>query len=145
MLHTNLTNRHKLIFCLAILLILISPFYIWGNLNNIDNDDFKNISESSDLHLVYVGRPTCEICVDFKPKLEHLASKRFINFDYYNTDEFKKNNSDELKEFLKKTDISYVPVVIAVKNGEVIERFDSKDGIKEIDNFIKNNIWDLRF
>lgn len=145
MIFKDVVKKYKLIFLIIILVILISPFYIWGNFKSIDNNDFEKISNSNHLHLVYIGRPTCGACVQFKPKLEELANKRFINFDYYNTDEFKKNNMNELEEFLKKTDVSYVPTVIAIKNGQIIERFDSKEGIKEIDKFIKNNVWDLRF
>ncbi|HFL2423772.1 TPA: thioredoxin family protein [Clostridioides difficile] len=141
----NFFNRYKILLLLVVLVILISPFYIWGNLKSIDNNSFENISKSDKLNLVYIGRPTCGVCVEFQPKLEQLAKKRFINIYYYNTDEFKKNKSNELKKFFKKTDVSYVPVIIVTKQGKIIERFDSKQGIKKIDNFVKNNIWNLRF
>lgn len=142
----EIVKKYKLIFLIIILVMLISPFYIWGNFRSIDNNDFEKISASNDLHLVYIGRPTCGACAELQPKLKKLANKRFINFNYYNTDEFKKNNKDELEAFLKKTDVSYVPVVIAIKNGKIVERFDSKEGVQvqEIEKFIKNNIWDLR-
>ncbi|MDR1773820.1 MAG: thioredoxin family protein [Clostridioides sp.] len=139
----NEKNKFVILLLIIILLVIcIIPFLLLGKIKEISALTLKNEKEYK---LIYIGRDTCHQCVSFKPKLETIIKSNLINIDYYNTDKARKNNIENLNQFLDDTKIDSVPTVIVVNKGTVIKKFDGNTDVEELSKYIKDNIWSLRF
>ena len=104
--------------------------------------------------VVYLGFPECPWCQAYVPYVEEVAKKVGIDKVYYfNIKEDRKNNTEEYQKIVKILDVYlpnddegnkriYVPAIIIVQNGKIIEFDDetSKDtkGYKTPEEYWKN-------
>lgn len=91
---------------------------------------------------VYFGRNTCPFCYRFLPLLYQVANEERIKVFYFDTSHFRDYNlltNDELQEVFARFQITHVPIVIRLTDGQLYDIFtppflayeDSTSMIKE--------------
>lgn len=98
-------NR-KIAIILAIAFILIGGLLSLDTLERktdsgfipLNTSDWSNIS-SGDHTIIYVGRPTCEQCVEFEIELKAFLETERESMYYFNTDENQLIKEQVIKEY----------------------------------------------
>ncbi|MBC2137457.1 thioredoxin family protein [Listeria innocua] len=85
-------------------------------------------TETSGVHYVYFGRPTCPECKVFQPKLEEVLDSKKIKVLYYNTDTFFKT--------ISMFNVSSVPSLVRIENGKVQKVLLYEKDKSKIDSFM---------
>lgn len=65
--------------------------------------------------LIYIGRPTCPICVKFLPMLHDILATKNMRIDYFNVDNFFNDDSPDKTNyinFFQELNISQLPSLI---------------------------------
>lgn len=57
-------------------------------------DFYKEMNNRKD-SLIYIGRPTCPVCVRFLPILHDILTTKKMRIEYFNVDNFFKDNSSD--------------------------------------------------
>ena len=108
----------------------------------IDDVTLKNMfNEENRSFLVYVGRPTCPFCNEYRPHLEEVVKeKQALTVYYFDTDDNREN--PYFAEVITRLEIESVPFLIYVKDGEVIDMHGYEDGntVESISNWIENTV-----
>ncbi|EHD1589088.1 thioredoxin family protein [Listeria monocytogenes] len=91
-------------------------------------------TETSGVHYVYFGRPTCPECKVFQPKLEEVLDSKKIKVLYYNTDTFKE--SDTFFKTISIFNVSSVPSLVRIENGKVQKVLLYEKDKSKIDSFM---------
>lgn len=98
----------NILIVLLIIGVIIASMFISNNSNankyfkEISIEEYFNMIDSEDLSHVYIGRPTCSICVKFTPLLEKYTLDNKIAVNYLNTDKLSTADFDKLNEQLTK-------------------------------------------
>ncbi|MBZ1510636.1 thioredoxin family protein [Leuconostoc mesenteroides] len=77
--------------------------------------EFYNKMNNGKNSLIYLGKPTCPICVKFVPMLHDILAAKNMHIDYFNVDTFFENNSsDKINyiNFFQTLNISQLPSLI---------------------------------
>ena len=112
-----------------------------SNLTVIDVSKMKELFSSNDTKIIFVGSLTCPHCTAIKPVINSVVKNLNVtvyylelstmtdeeNKEYYSINEFLKNNNS-------------IPLVMAVKNNEVIDSFVGEKDSKDIEEFLKKNL-----
>lgn len=112
-----------------------------SNLTVIDVSKMKELFSSNDTKIIFVGSLTCPHCTAIKPVINSVVKNLNItvyylelstmtdeeNTEYYSINEFLKNNNS-------------IPLVMAVKNNEVIDSFVGEKDSKDVEEFLKKNL-----
>ncbi|AOA03478.1 thioredoxin family protein [Carnobacterium maltaromaticum] len=110
-----------------------------SSLKKLDTNDLKSLTKQEGTHIVYIGRPTCEYCIDFVPKLNKVVKETNLEVNYYDTD---KNRKDlQMTELLTELNVETVPAVIVVKDKTVVKQINpTKLSAIDLENeFLKYN------
>ena len=111
------------------------------NLSDIDESNFyvigaqkfKEMVNSDEKYLFFIGRDTCPACKQFKQIASSFSSKEKINIYYVNTTDFDQNEWNTVTEIV---DISYIPTIIVSQKSSILY---SKYGIhqySELENLV---------
>lgn len=125
-------------------IVMVSIFMVFlitsnnsSTLTDIDSDQLTNLlDEESELQYLYIGRPTCPICVEFQPILEEVIQEEEIDVYYYNTDVAREENSSILSEMMENLDVTSVPTLMAIENGTEVNRLVGESTKEEIQFFL---------
>lgn len=112
-----------------------------SNLTVIDVSKMKELFSSNDTKIIFVGSLTCPHCTAIKPVINSVVKDLNVtvyylelstmtdeeNTEYYSINEFLKNNNS-------------IPLVMAVKNNEVIDSFVGEKDSKGVEEFLKKNL-----
>ena len=112
-----------------------------SNLTVIDVSKMKELFSSNDTKIIFVGSLTCPHCTAIKPVINSVVKDLNVtvyylelstmtdeeNKEYYSINEFLKNNNS-------------IPLVMAVKNNEVIDSFVGEKDSKDVEEFLKKNL-----
>ena len=112
-----------------------------SNLTVINVSKMKELFSSNDTKIIFVGSLTCPHCTAIKPIINSVVEDLNVtvyylelstmtdeeNTEYYSINEFLKNNNS-------------IPLVMAVKNNEVIDSFVGEKDRKDIEEFLKKNL-----
>lgn len=112
-----------------------------SNLTVIDVSKMKELFSSNDTKIIFVGSLTCLHCTAIKPVINSVVKDLNVtvyylelstmtdeeNKEYYSINEFLKNNNS-------------IPLVMAVKNNEVIDSFVGEKNSKDVEEFLKKNL-----
>lgn len=112
-----------------------------SNLTVIDVSKMKELFSSNDTKIIFVGSLTCPHCTAIKPVINSVVKNLNVtvyylelstmtdeeNTEYYSINEFLKNNNS-------------IPLVMAVKNNEVIDSFVGEKDSKDVEEFLKKNL-----
>ncbi len=105
----------------------------------IDVNKFIEILNSSELSLVYIGRPNSKSCAMYLPILENVTKEKKIKVYYLNTDTIDTENEwnalSNSNDLFKKN--WFVPATFIVKSNKIIaykmETMDNEDLLKFLD------------
>lgn len=112
-----------------------------SNLTVINVSKMKELFSSNDTKIIFVGSLTCPHCTAIKPVINSVVKDLNVtvyylelstmtdeeNKEYYSINEFLKNNNS-------------IPLVMAVKNNEVIDSFVGEKDSKDVEKFLKKNL-----
>ena len=112
-----------------------------SNLTVINVSKMKELFSSNDTKSIFVGSLTCPHCTAIKPVINSVVKDLNVtvyylelstmtdeeNKEYYSINEFLKNNNS-------------IPLVMAVKNNEVIDSFVGEKDSKDVEKFLKKNL-----
>lgn len=108
---------------------------------SLAEDDFIAMFEEDDdeVRFVFSGRSTCSYCVAFLPYLQQSVEEYDYTLHYLDIDKVSKY--DEISDLDDKLaeNISYTPMVYAIKNGEVIDINDGYTEYSTLTEFLEEN------
>ena len=112
-----------------------------SNLTVINVSKIKELFSSNDTKIIFVGSLTCPHCTAIKPVINSVVKDLNVTVYYLElstmTDE-ENNEYYSINEFLKNN--NSIPLVMAVKNNEVIDSFVGEKDSKDIEEFLKKNL-----
>lgn len=112
-----------------------------SNLTVINVSKMKELFSSNDTKIIFVGSLTCPHCTAIKPVINSVVKNLNVTVYYLElstmTDE-ENNEYYSINEFLKNN--NSIPLVMAVKNNEVIDSFVGEKDSKDIEEFLKKNL-----
>lgn len=139
-----LAKRRKSVVLLFIIFLISSIVYFYANqkeknfnpLTNVNNDQIQKLITNANTEYIYVGRPTCEECQNFLPKLKSVLIKKEQKIFYYNIDNAREENQDKLVQELNKLDIKIVPTILYVENGKVSKKLEGDINKNKLEQFL---------
>lgn len=112
-----------------------------NNLTVINVSKMKELFSSNDTKIIFVGSLTCPHCTAIKPVINSVVKDLNVTVYYLElstmTDE-ENNEYYSINEFLKNN--NSIPLVMAVKNNEVIDSFVGEKDSKDVEEFLKKNL-----
>lgn len=112
-----------------------------SNLTVINLDKLEEIFKSEDTKIVFIGSLTCPHCTSIKPKINSLAKELKVDIYYLELSELTSAEQERLytmNDFLSNG--TSIPLVMAVKNDEVVDSFVGDIETSEIESFLKKNL-----
>lgn len=96
--------------------------------------------EDKDLHILFLGRPTCTYCEQFEPVISGLSDDYDFEYNYINTDDL---TSSGLSTLLEKLNIDAenfgTPYLSITKNGEVVAEQSGYVDRETLFDFLQEN------
>ena len=112
-----------------------------SNLTVINVSKMKELFSSNDTKIIFVGSLTRPHCTAIKPVINSVVKDLNVTVYYLElstmTDE-ENNEYYSINEFLKNN--NSIPLVMAVKNNEVIDSFVGEKDSKDVEEFLKKNL-----
>ena len=112
-----------------------------SNITVINVSKMKELFSSNDTKIIFVGSLTCPHCTAIKPVINSVVKDLNVTVYYLElstmTDE-ENNEYYSINEFLKNN--NSIPLVMAVKNNEVIDSFVGEKDSKDVEEFLKKNV-----
>lgn len=102
--------------------------------NSTDISSLLKKGEDPKYTYVYFGRPSCEYCQAFKPKLESSLKKTGMQALYYNTDEHRQD--EDFTDLMEKFDVTKIPYLIKIKDGVIVDSIFDVSKEQDITDFI---------
>ncbi len=127
-------RKNKFILLLLFVTIIgsISIYYFGqkpADLRIISLKDFRNLTSNTTASntYIYVGRTSCPSCETIYPALCQISKKRNLSIYYYNTEEDREKNPEEMYPFLEQIGVKIVPSIVQTSNGVIKKIFSSDD------------------
>ena len=107
-----------------------------NGISDIDMAGLAQIENEAKDFILYIGRDDCGDCKKFKPILEQYLSEHSIGIYYLNLKEYrekaKKESADQAdvkvyEELKERYDIDWVPMLIHIRNGIHVSRYEFLD------------------
>lgn len=137
----------KVVISLATIVFIICLGWYFSNQDPVEGsvEEISDLDNLNDMKngFIYIGRPTCPHCAILYPRLEQIVKEENVTVHYLNTDEFRE--AENSNEILKKFEVIYVPSIIELQNGEVINSFentaedDEQETLDNLSLFLKNS------
>ena len=139
-----LTKKRKIIVLLFGIILIGSAVYFYANqkeknfnpMTDINSTQIQKLMDNSKTGYIYIGRPTCEECQDFLPKLKSILIKKERKIFYYNTDDARKENQYKLVKELNNLDVKIVLTILYVKKGKISEKLEGSTDKSKIEKFL---------
>ena len=138
-------NETKKIIIILVAILVIAGVTIGVSLSSASAKE-KNIDsaieliEDKDLHILFLGRPTCTYCEQFEPVITALSEDYDFDYDYINTDEL---TSSGLSTLLSKLNIDEenfgTPYLSITKGGKVVAEQSGYVDRETLFDFLKEN------
>ena len=121
-----------------------SSDYDVSQMKEVDVDDALALFDEEGTHVLYIGRSTCSVCVQFVPVLNEVQEDLDFKTNYLDVNAFTNNWSaakEDLEPLTNKMDIEasandkkgtlgelfvnygYTPALVIIKDGKVVEGF----------------------
>lgn len=112
-----------------------------SNLKIADVDKVAELFNSSEVQIVFVGSLTCPHCTGIKPKINELAEELNADIYYFELSTLTEEEEEKfysVNEFLSQG--TSIPLVMAVKDNEVVDSFVGNIEKEEIKSFLTKNL-----
>ena len=112
-----------------------------SNLTVINVSKMKELFSSNDTKIIFVGSLTCPHCTAIKPVINSVVKDLNVTVYYLELSTMTDEENKEyyiINEFLKNN--NSIPLVMAVKNNEVIDSFVGEKDSKDVEEFLKKNL-----
>ncbi|NMM51619.1 thioredoxin fold domain-containing protein [Paenibacillus aquistagni] len=135
--------QNKFLWGLVILIILLLLLRLPEQMDKkaltpMSNQQLETFLTEKQTGFIYIGRPTCPVCKEFEPRLIKEVKANKAEVHYFNTDEARKDNEQQMVGMLNGLNVSSVPTFIYFKDGQEVERIHegqvSKEDIQRIMN-----------
>lgn len=83
----------------------------------INSNEFKNMVNSNNSYIFFIGRDICPACMEFKPIAKSFSSKEKVNIYYVNTTHFNDDDWNIVDEIIE---VTYIPTIVITKNSEIL-------------------------
>lgn len=105
-----------------------NPDTVQSTMIEIDLQHFKSMQANNENAMIYVGRPSCPHCAEIKPNLDILVNNSHSLVYYYNTEQDRDNNYDEMQAVLDAYGVGTVPALVVLQEaGETKEVYFDED------------------
>jgi len=105
----------------------------------VGNQELSDLLDSDRAFFLYVGRPTCPFCIEFKPILTETLTDRGESIYYFEVDMAMVEDSTHTLELLGILDITGVPMMAYIEGGEVIDLVGGIQSPEELTNFFERH------
>ena len=115
---------------------IVEPgLYYIGNeaLSAILND------ENDDIVFIYIGRPTCPLCVEFEPILDEALAYLERPLKYFQTDLARADDEEQMLFLLEKIGITGIPIIVALKDDGIRDYIMGVYTMEEVLYFFESN------
>lgn len=137
-------KNRKIIFLLFVIILISGGMYFYVNqkeksfnpLTSINSNQIQKLIDNADTGYIYIGRPTCEECQNFLPKLKTVLISKEQKVFYYNTDNARKKDQDKLVKELNNLDVKIVPTILYMENGKISEKLEGSTNKSEVEKFL---------
>lgn len=109
--------------------------------NELTLDEYLTLIKEDEKNIILVARPTCSFCEKFSPILKQAKDDLNLTINYIDTDKF---SSEDWTTF--QSSLAYLnseewgtPLVLIVRNSEVIAENNGYVELDEIKSFFKTN------
>lgn len=112
-----------------------------SNLNVIDVSKMKELFSSNDTKIIFIGSLNCSHCTSIKPIINEIVKKLNEDVYYLELSTMTKEENEKyenINQFFKEN--TSIPLVVAVKNNEVIDNFVGEQSGEYIESFLKRNL-----
>lgn len=143
-----MNEKRKLIFILSVILGVILFTSICVLINNQKShkivNNVKELYESSDINIIYIGRDDCGYCQMFTPVIDDLKEKFNIKYTYINTNKLVAPDFNKLIKLLNIDESKFgTPYISITQNNKVIgEQIGYTDELSLFLKFQELNIID---
>ena len=94
----------------------------------IDLQQLENLQNNGETTMIYFGRPSCAHCNEIKPNLDILVNNSHSLVYYYNTEQDRDDNHDEMQAVLDTYGVATVPALVVWADvGETQEVYFNED------------------
>lgn len=112
-----------------------------SNLTQIDVNKFVELLGSEETKIILAASLECPHCTAIKPKINEIAGDLKVEVNYL---ELSTLTEEEQNKFYGSNEFLYegtsIPLVMAVRNNEVVDSFVGNIEQSEIESFIKKNL-----
>ena len=105
-----------------------NPETVQSTMVEIDLQQLKDLQNNEETAMIYFGRPSCAHCSEIKPNLDILVNNSHSMVYYYNTEQDRDDNHDEMQTVLDIYGVETVPaLVVWADAGETKEIYFNED------------------
>ena len=105
-----------------------NPETVQSTMIEIDLQQLEDLQNNDETTMIYFGRPSCAHCSEIKPNLDILVNNSHSMVYYYNTEQDRDNNQNEMQAVLDTYGVVAVPaLVVWADAGETQEIYFNED------------------
>lgn len=105
-----------------------NPETVQSTMVEIDLQQLEDLQKNKETTMIYFGRPSCPDCNKIKPNLDILVNNSHSLVYYYNTEQDRDDNHDEMQAVLDTYGVATVPaLVVWADAGETQEVYFNED------------------
>lgn len=105
-----------------------NPETVQSTMIEIDLQQLEDLQNNEETTMIYFGRPSCAHCSEIKPNLDILVNNSHSKVYYYNTEQDRDDNHDEMQPVLDTYGVAAVPaLVVWAGAGETQEVYFNED------------------
>ena len=138
-------NETKKIIIILVAILVVAGITIGVSVSSASAKE-KNLDsamaliEDKDMHILFLGRPTCSYCEQFEPVITGLSDDYDFEYDYINTDELTSSGLSDLLGRLNINEEEFgTPYLSITKDGEVVAEQSGYVDRETLFDFLKEN------
>lgn len=106
------------------------------NIQLITLQELEKVIKESDYQVVYIGRNDCPLCEYIMPKLTSYLELNHLKILYYNTQQDRENNKENMYKILDSIPVQGVPFIMIIEHGVISARFTGENILDELSEYI---------
>lgn len=105
-----------------------NPETVQSTMIEVNLQQLEDLQKNKETTMIYFGRPSCPDCNKIKPNLDILVNNSHSMVYYYNTEQDRDDNHDEMQTVLDTYGVGTVPaLVVWADAGEIQEIYFNED------------------